>query len=80
MFSVKEKQAIADTIEKVLLELKHPEMPKDKPDFTLHVNGKESYSFADILPNHTYSKKNPPSINPFNELSREIYEGQKWIL
>ena len=48
MFSKSEKQIIADGIEKILLELNHPEMPKENPDFKIHINGKESWSWADI--------------------------------
>ena len=43
MFSMKEKQFIAAQIEKLLLELNHPEMPNEKPRFSLHVDGKESW-------------------------------------
>ncbi len=71
MFSLKEKQEIAAKIEELLLELNHPEMPKEKPMFTLHVEGKEGWSWADISPNWTYSKDNPPGVNPWNEVARE---------
>ena len=76
MFSVEEKQKIADVIEKTLLELNHPEMPKEKPEFTLHIDGKEKWSWADIRPNWTYTKDNPPGINPFNEKSRDIHKAE----
>lgn len=71
---MKEKQKIAETIEKMLLELKHPEMPKEKPKFKLHVDGKENWSFADIEPNWVYEDKEP-GVNPFNEVSRELHNG-----
>ena len=32
MFDIKEKQKIAAAIEKVLLEINHPEMPDEKPE------------------------------------------------
>jgi len=51
MFSAEEKQHIASEIEKLLLSLNHREMPKDKPVFALHVDGKEVWSWADIKPN-----------------------------
>lgn len=51
MFNEKDKQQIAAIIETLLLSYNHSEMPKTKPDFTLHVNGKESWSYADIEPN-----------------------------
>ncbi len=57
MFSAKEKQKIAEAVEKVLLSFNHPEMPKEKPDFKLHVNGKEDWSWADIEPNHKFVKQ-----------------------
>lgn len=69
MFSRKEKQKIADAVEKVLLEINHPEMPKEKPKFNLHVEGKESWSWADILPNWTYENKEPKTTE-WNENSR----------
>ncbi len=51
MFNEKDKQQIAAIIEILLLSYKHPEMPEEKPEFALHVNGKESWSWADIEPN-----------------------------
>lgn len=72
MFSVKEKQHIAAVIERTLLELGHPEMPTEKPVFTLHVDGKEGWSFADIKPNWTYGLANPPAVNPWNEVARDV--------
>lgn len=66
MFSVREKQVIAQEVEKLLLALNHPEMSKEKPDFKLHVDGKEPWSWADIEPNWKYENKEP-SINPWNE-------------
>ncbi len=72
MFSVKEKQYLASEIEKLILGLKHPEMPEEKPDFHIVICGKESWSFAEIKPNWRFDIKNPPSINPFNETARDI--------
>lgn len=74
MFSVKEKQYLASVIEKALLELDHPEMPKVNPDFSLHVKGKETWSWADIHPNWKFGVNSPPKVNPFNEMSRKIHE------
>jgi len=71
MFSVKEKQEIAQLIEDHLIKLNHPEMPKERPSFNLHVRGAESWSWAEITPNWKYSKENPPDINPWNEKARE---------
>jgi len=67
MFSVKQKQHIAAVIERTLLELDHPEMPGQKPQFFLKVVGTESWSWADIYPNWTFETDNPPSVNPHNE-------------
>ena len=57
MFCVAEKKKIAEEIEKLLLNLNHPEMPKEKPTFRLHVDGKESWSWADIEPNWKLKKE-----------------------
>ena len=70
MFNKEEKQKIAFKIEKLLLELSHPEMSKEKPSFKLHIDGKESWSWADIVPNWTFQDKEP-SVNPWNEVSRK---------
>lgn len=72
MFSLKEKQHIAAEIEKLLLSLNHPEMPAEKPEFELHVTGKESWSWADIRPNWEFSEGNPPAVNPWNEVARDV--------
>jgi|GEM_PF-4270899 len=75
MFSLEEKKKIADAVEKVLIEINHPEMPKDNPMFTLHVVGKKSWSYADILPNHTY-KDTKPTITKWNENARLLMKGE----
>jgi len=74
MFSVKEKQMIANEIEKLLLSLNHPEMPNEKPKFKLHVDGVTDWSWADIEPNWTYNENNKPGVNPFNEMAKDILE------
>ncbi len=48
------KQHIAKELEKILLSLNHPEMPKEKPNFKLHIDGAEDWSWADIIPNHAH--------------------------
>ena len=68
---MEEKKKIASVIEKTLLELNHPEMPKEKPSFTIHVDGKESWSWADIKPNWTF-ENNPPGVNTWNEIARDV--------
>jgi len=76
MFSLKEKQFIAAELEKILLSLHHPEMPTLNPSFSLHVDGKEPWSWADIKPNWTFNDANPPAVNPFNEAARDILKGK----
>ena len=71
MFSVEEKRRIAEVVEIALLDIKHPEMPEEKPKFELHVNGKEDWSFADIEPNWIYEDKEL-GVNPWNEHVREL--------
>lgn len=65
MFSIKQKRAISEAVQKILAETKHPELPKGEINFHLHVDGAESWSWADIKNNGQIIK---PSINPFNEL------------
>lgn len=75
MFSMAEKKKIAEAVEKVILSLNHPEMTTEKVDFTLHVVGKEEWNYAEIFPNWTFDKKNPPTSTEWNEtLSREILD------
>ena len=71
MFSKDEKKKISAAIEKALLEINHPEMPKEKPVFKLHVDGKEQWSFADIEPNWIYTDDNKATTSEWNEKSRE---------
>jgi len=51
MFSVRQKREIADAIQKVLRETAHPELPAGEIRFLLHVDGAESWSWADIRNN-----------------------------
>ncbi len=68
MFSIAEKQHIANVVEQELLRLKHPEMPTQQPMFTLHVEGAESWSWADIQPNWMH---HPSKQNEWNEVARK---------
>ncbi len=70
MFSITEKKKIANEIEKLLLSFNHPEMPTEKPNFKIHIDGKESWSWADIEPNWKYEGK-AHKYNPWNEIARE---------
>ena len=67
---------IASEIEKLLLKLNHPEMPKEKPKFKLHVDGKEDWSWADIEPNWIFVDGKKVEVNPFNEVSRELHKSE----
>jgi len=67
MFSLREKQLIAEKVQKILRDTNHPELPEDEISFDLHVNGAESWSWADIKNNGAF-KETAPSINPHNEL------------
>jgi len=70
------KMLIAQVVEELLLSLKHPEMPTERVTFTLHVEGKESWSWADILPNWAFDGR-LPKINPWNEKMAEIIKNRK---
>lgn len=59
MFSVEEKQKIAKEIESLLLSFDHPEMPHSRPYFEIHIDGKETWSWADIKPNWKVADKGP---------------------
>ena len=75
MFSRKEKQQIAAGVEALLLSLRHPEMPTERPRFSLHVDGAESWSLADIEPNWVYAETGvQTNENPWNEVARGILE------
>ena len=78
MFSVAEKRRIAAAVEDLLLELHHPEMPADRPSFTLHVDGAESWSWADIMPNWKHYKvASDTPVNPWNEVARQVMDRNK---
>lgn len=65
MFSVRQKREIADKVQQILRETNHPELPSGEINFHLHVDGAESWSWADIKNNGSVLS---PDINPFNEL------------
>lgn len=64
MFSVKQKRDISEKVQAILKETGHPELPDGEIRFHLHVDGAESWSWADILNNGSVSN---PSVNPHNE-------------
>lgn len=66
MFSVRQKREISDALQKILRDTNHPELPEGEISFHLHVDGAESWSWADIKNNG--SIQNPmESANPWNE-------------
>lgn len=68
MFSVEQKRQIAAVVERALLDLHHPEMPTERPRFSLHVQGAESWSWADIKPNWVFDEGlQRVEVNPWNE-------------
>jgi hypothetical protein len=74
MFSVAQKRHIADEIQQILRETAHPELPEGEIQFTLHVDGAESWSWADIRNNGAVAN---PGINLWNEAqARSAREGQ----
>ena len=65
MFSVQQKRDISEAVQKILRATNHPELPKGEISFSLHVDGAESWSWADIRNNGAVSN---PGINPWNEM------------
>jgi hypothetical protein len=64
MFSVKQKREISDAVQKILRDTGHPELPEGEIKFHLHVDGAESWSWADIQNNGAITA---PQVNLFNE-------------
>ena len=65
MFSIQQKRDISEAVQKILRETNHPELPTDREiSFTLHVDGAEPWSWADIRNNGTVAV---PTVNPWNE-------------
>lgn len=66
MFSVEQKRDIAEKVQKILRETRHPELPEGEIPFRLHVDGAESWSWADISNNGSVTS---PDVNPWNEIA-----------
>lgn len=64
MFSVDEKRLIANLVQQILRDTNHPELPAAEIQFHLHVDGAESWSWADIRNNGAVKN---PGVNPWNE-------------
>jgi len=79
MFSVQEKRAISESIQKILRETNHPELPDGEIQFLIKVAGSESWSYAYIENNGAVTD---PGVNPLNKIhekgtSATAYKG-KW--
>lgn len=70
MFSVRQKREISDAIQKILRDTNHPELPEGEITFHLHVEGAETWSWANIKNNGSIDN---PGINPWNE-SQDVYQ------
>ena len=73
MFSVQQKRDISDAVQKILVDTHHPELPPEggEVSFLLHVDGAESWSWADIRNNGAITS---PGRNPHNEHMASIPE------
>ena len=69
MFSHEEKKKIAQAIEDVIRSINHPEMDNERIRFHLHVEGKESWSWADITENRPEHQRDEKS---WNEHARHV--------
>lgn len=65
MFSVSQKRAISDAVQKILRDTNHPELPNGEIQFSLHVDGAQRWSWADIRNNGAVTN---PNLNPWNEM------------
>jgi len=65
MFSIREKREISDKVQAIIRATNHPELPEDEIKFHLHVDGAESWSWADIQNNGSVSS---PTFSLHNEL------------
>ena len=65
MFSVRQKREISEKVQQILRGTQHPELPKGEIQFHLHVDGAESWSWADIKNNSAVKNYR---VNPFNEM------------
>ena len=74
MFSVKQKREIAEAVQQLLRATNHPELPQGEIRFHLHVDGAESWSWADIKNNGAVLS---PCVNPWNELQAAQEESKR---
>jgi len=71
VFSLDQKKQIAAKVEEVILSFGHPEMPTEKPTFSLRIEGKDRWSWAEIVPNWKFTDVCKPGVNPHNEQQEE---------
>lgn len=64
MFSVQQKRKISDAIQEILRATNHPELPTGEIEFSIRVEGAESWSWAEIKNNGAVKR---PDVNPWNE-------------
>jgi hypothetical protein len=64
MFSVRQKREISTAVQLILKDTKHPELPLGEVSFNLHVDGAESWSYADIKNNEACKNL---VVNSWNE-------------
>ena len=64
MFSIRQKREIADKVQEILKDTNHPELPTGEITFTLHVEGAQNWSWADIRNN---GEVTDPGVNPWKE-------------
>ena len=64
MFNVEQKRSISQAVQTILRATAHPELPEGEINFSLHVDGAESWSWADIVNN---GRCPTPDVNPHNE-------------
>jgi hypothetical protein len=65
MFSVQQKREISEAVQRIIRATNHPELPEGEIQFHLHVEGAETWSWADIENNGAVQN---PGVNPWNEL------------
>jgi hypothetical protein len=71
MFSVRQKREISDAVQKILKSTGHPELPDGEINFLLHVDGAESWSWADA------DIRNNGAVTDDEGEKNEPYKGKK---
>jgi len=71
MFSPSLKQKISDEVQKILRETNHDELSDKEISFILHVDGAESWSWANIKNNGADDKEVVPYILVQNLTAKE---------